>query len=61
MYANVNAAMQFFRTYKKHLMERILMKQSLTADPCVFHKRNEAGRTILIDICFIEMTRYYSG
>jgi hypothetical protein len=55
MYGNVDAAIRFFKTYKKHLTEEMGMTQSLT-DPCVFYKRNKAGRTVLIAICFVDDT-----
>lgn len=55
MYGNVDAAIRFFRTYRKHLMEQMHMKQSL-ADPCVFYKKDDSGRTILIAICFVDDT-----
>jgi hypothetical protein len=55
MYGNVDAAIQFFKTYRKHLMEKMGMHQSL-ADPCVFYKKNDKGRTILIAICFVDDT-----
>jgi hypothetical protein len=55
MYGNVDAAIRFFKTYRKHLMEKMGMKQSL-ADPCVFYKKNESGRTVLIAICFVDDT-----
>ena len=34
MYGNVDVAIRFFKTYKKHLVEKMFMTQSL-ADPCV--------------------------
>jgi hypothetical protein len=55
MYGNVDVAIRFFQTYKKHLIEQMLMVQSLV-DPCMFYKRNKAGRTILIVICFVDDT-----
>ncbi len=55
MYGNVDAAIRFFKTYKKHLIEIMLMVQSL-ADPCVFYKINKEGRTILIVLCFVNDT-----
>jgi hypothetical protein len=55
IYGNVDAAIRFFKTYKKHLVEKMGMIQSL-ADPCVFYKKNEAGRTVLIAICFVDDT-----
>jgi hypothetical protein len=55
MYGNVDAAIRFFKTFRKHLMEKMGMKQSL-ADPCVFYKKNDTGRTVLIAICFVDDT-----
>jgi hypothetical protein len=42
MYGNVDAAIHFFRTYRKYLIEKMGMSQSL-ADPCVFYKKNNKG------------------
>jgi hypothetical protein len=55
MYGNVDAAIRFFKTYQKHLMEQMGMRQ-LLADPCVFYKKNNEGRTILKAICFVDDT-----
>jgi hypothetical protein len=55
MYGNVDAAIQFFRTYQKHLMEQMHMKQSL-ADPGVFYKKDDSGQTTLIAMCFVDNT-----
>jgi hypothetical protein len=55
MYGNVDAAIRFFKTYKKHLIENMFLKQSL-ADPCVFYKKDKSGRTTLIVICFVDDT-----
>ncbi len=52
MYGNVDAAIRFFKTYKKHLIEKMQMVQAM-ADPYVFYKRNKDRRTILIVICFV--------
>jgi hypothetical protein len=51
----VDAAVRFFKTSQKHLVEKMGMKQSL-ADPCVFYKKNDTGRTVLIAICFVDDT-----
>jgi hypothetical protein len=53
MYGNVNAAIRFFKTNQKLLMEKMGLKQSL-ADPFVFYKRNKAGQMVLIAICFVD-------
>jgi hypothetical protein len=53
MCGNVDAAIRFSKTYKKHLSEEMDMIQTL-ADPCLLYKRNKAGRTILVAICFVD-------
>ncbi|KAG7353674.1 reverse transcriptase RNA-dependent DNA polymerase [Nitzschia inconspicua] len=55
MYGNVDAALIFFKTYKKHLTEKMNMEQSVV-DPCVFYKRDEKGRTILVAITHVDDT-----
>ena len=55
MYGNVDAAIRFFKTYKRHLTIAMKMTQSL-ADLCIFYKRDKTGRTVLIAICFVDNT-----
>jgi hypothetical protein len=55
IYGNVDAALIFFRTYKKHLTEKMGLEQSVV-DPCVFYKRDEEGRTILVAITHVDDT-----
>jgi hypothetical protein len=57
MYGNVDAAIQFFKTYQKHL-PKMGMKQSL-ADPCVFYKKDKTGQTVFIVICFVGDSHCY--
>ena len=38
MYGNSDAALVYFKLFKKHLMEEMGMSQSLV-DPCVFYKK----------------------
>ncbi|KAG7374765.1 reverse transcriptase RNA-dependent DNA polymerase [Nitzschia inconspicua] len=54
MYGNVDAAL-IFKTYKKHLTEKMNLEQSVV-DPCVFYKRDEKGRTILVAITHVDDT-----
>jgi hypothetical protein len=56
MYGDVDAVIRFFKTSKKHLLEKMLMTQSLLVDPRVFYKRDTPGRTVLIVICFVDAT-----
>jgi hypothetical protein len=54
MYGNIDAAIKFFKTYKKHLLMVIGLIRSM-ADPCVFYKKDEQGqRTVLIATVFVD-------
>ncbi len=55
MYGNVDAAIRFFRTYRRHLLEKMKLEQS-QADPCVFFKKNAKGMTVLIAITHVDDT-----
>jgi hypothetical protein len=39
MYGNVDAALRFFKCYKKILLEMGLKQRK--ADPCIFYKHND--------------------
>lgn len=52
MYGNSDAALIYFRLYKKHLIDTMGMIQSLT-DPCVFYKK-ESDKVVLIAVCHVD-------
>jgi hypothetical protein len=52
MYGNSDAALIYFRLFKKHLIEVMEMKQSL-ADPCVFFKITE-DKVVLVAVCHVD-------
>jgi hypothetical protein len=56
MYGNVDVALQFFKTYSTHLTGPMMEVQQSLADPCVFYKRNENNKTVLIAVCFVDDT-----
>jgi hypothetical protein len=55
MYGNVDAALKFFKTYKEHVTKVILLNQS-RADPCVFIKKDDQGRVVLLATVFVDDT-----
>ena len=54
MYGNVDAALRFYKTYSKHLIENMEMKRC-RVDPCVFVMR-ENGKTELVAFIHVDDT-----
>ena len=55
IYGNVDAALRFYRTLSKYIVETMDMKMSKT-DPCLFFKKDEQNRLVLVAICHVDDT-----
>ena len=40
MYGNIDSPLRWMKTFSKHLMEQLKLKQSMT-DPCIFYKEKD--------------------
>jgi hypothetical protein len=52
MYGNTDAALIYFRLFRKHLIDVMKMQQT-RVDPCVFYKKFE-GDVVLVAVCHVD-------
>jgi hypothetical protein len=55
MYGNIDAPLCWMRTFSKHLTTTVGLTQSKT-DPCMFIKRNNQGKVVLILAVYVDDT-----
>ena len=55
MYRNVDSALSYFGRFTEYATKKdgLNLKQSLS-DPCVFYRKNEVGRTLVIVVVYVD-------
>ena len=55
IYGNVDAALRFYRTYARHLIDEMGMTRS-KVDACLFYLKDSKGQVQLISSCHVDDT-----
>jgi len=55
MYGNIDSPLGWMKTFSKHLMSKLGLIQS-KADPCIFYKKDDKGRPVLLLALYVDDT-----